>query len=91
MTGVQTCALPIYEVNTSRGRIGSFMNRMEGTTRDLGVAMENLNAAYSRIADADIAALSTRRAMSELLMRTNVSVLSQTNNLRNEYFTGLLP
>jgi len=79
------------EVSANRGRIGAFTNRMEGTTRNIGVAIENLNAAYSRIADADIAAQSTQRAMSELLMRTNISVLTQANNLRNEFFTGLLP
>ncbi|MFH1738434.1 MAG: flagellin [bacterium] len=79
------------EINTSRSRIGAFSNRMEDTTRNLGVAIENLNAAYSRIADADIAVESTRRAMADLLLQSNVSVLSQANNLRNQMFLGLLP
>jgi flagellin len=79
------------EVNGNRSRIGAFANRMEATASNLGVAVENLTAAYSRIADADIAAESTRLAMSELLMKSNIAVLSQANNLRNQLFVGLLP
>jgi flagellin-like hook-associated protein FlgL len=79
------------EINTNRSRIGAFANRVESTSRDIGVAIENLTAAYSRIADADIAAESTRLAMAELLMKSNISVMSQANNLRKELFMGLLP
>lgn len=78
------------DVNANRSRIGAFANRMESTTRNIGVAIENLTAAYSRIADADIAAESTRLAMADLLMKSNIAVLSQADNLRNQLFVGLL-
>jgi len=81
----------LEEVNTSRSRIGAFSNRMESSTRDMGVAIENLTAAYSRIADMDMARSSTRLATESLLMRYNLAVLTQTNQLQNRMFTGLLP
>lgn len=79
------------EINETRSRIGAFANRVESSADYLGVAVENLTAAHSRIVDADIAAESTRLATAELMMKTNVAVLTQTNNLRNQLFSGLLP
>ena len=69
----------IEDVNAQRGELGAVQNRLESVVRSLGVAVENLSAAESRIRDADIADLSSRLVSSQILQQAGLSVLAQAN------------
>jgi flagellin len=70
----------IGNVNSQRGSFGAFQNRLEHTIKSLGVAVENLSAAESRIRDADIAELSSKMVSNQILQQAGVSVLAQANS-----------
>jgi flagellin len=69
----------ITTLNTRRSNLGAAQNRLEHTIASLGVAVENLSAAESRIRDADIAELSSQMVSNQILQQAGVSVLSQAN------------
>ena len=69
----------VEDVNAQRGELGATQNRLESVVRSLGVTVENLSAAESRIRDADIAALSSMLVSSQILQQAGISVLSQAN------------
>ncbi len=69
----------IEDVNAQRGQLGAVQNRLESVVRSLGVAVENLSAAESRIRDADVAELSSMMVSQQILQQAGVSVLSQAN------------
>ena len=66
-------------VNTARANLGAIQNRLISTEENLGVFMENLSAANSRLRDADIASASAELARNNILMNASVSTLSQAN------------
>ncbi|MGE5596179.1 MAG: flagellin [Hyphomicrobiales bacterium] len=66
-------------LNTRRANLGAAQNRLEHTIASLGVAVENLSAAESRIRDADIAELSSEMVSNQILQQAGVSVLAQAN------------
>ncbi len=69
----------IGDVNAQRGTFGASQNRLESVVRSLGVAVENLSAAESRIRDADVAELSSMMVSNQILQQAGISVLSQAN------------
>ncbi len=69
----------IGDVNSQRGELGAVQNRLESVVRSLGVAVENLSAAESRIRDADVAELSSMMVSQQILQQAGISVLSQAN------------
>ena len=69
----------ISTLNTRRSTLGAAQNRLEHTVASLGVAVENLSAAESRIRDADVAELSSHMVSNQILQQAGVSVLSQAN------------
>ncbi len=69
----------IGDVNAQRGSFGAIQNRLESVVRSLGVAVENLSAAESRIRDADVAMLSSMMVSNQILQQAGISVLSQAN------------
>ncbi|MFN0145897.1 MAG: flagellin [Dehalococcoidia bacterium] len=69
----------INTLNTRRSNLGAAQNRLEHTVASLGVAVENLSAAESRIRDADVAELSSKMVSNQILQQAGVSVLSQAN------------
>ena len=69
----------IEDVNRQRGEFGAAQNRLESVIRSLGVAVENLSAAESRIRDADIAELSSQLVSQQILQQAGISVLAQAN------------
>ncbi|MBI5948348.1 MAG: flagellin [Chloroflexi bacterium] len=69
----------IQDVNAQRGTLGASQNRLEHVIRSLGVAVENLSAAESRIRDADVADLSSSMVSQQILQQAGISVLSQAN------------
>jgi len=69
----------IEDVNRQRGELGAVQNRLESVIRSLGVTVENLSAAESRIRDADIAELSSQLVSQQILQQAGISVLAQAN------------
>jgi len=69
----------ITTLNTRRSNLGAAQNRLEHTIASLGIAVENLSAAESRIRDADIAQLSSQLVSAQILQQAGVAVLAQAN------------
>jgi flagellin len=71
------------KVASYRGTLGATQNRFQSTDRNLGIQIEALTAARSRIKDADFAMESAELAQQSILQQAGVSVLSQANQLPN--------
>lgn len=69
----------MQQVAAYRAKLGAFQNRLETTQSTLGIAIENLGVARSRIRDADFAAESAELTQSTILQQAGVSVLAQAN------------
>lgn len=67
------------QVNGYRANLGAVQNRLNSTSDNLGVSMENLSAANSRIRDTDIAASSAELTKNNILMSASTSVMAQAN------------
>jgi len=80
----------INQVSTQRSDMGAVQNRLEGAIDFLQIAEENVQASESRIRDADMAAETTGRARSQILIQAGVSTLSQANNLHGQTALQLL-
>ena len=70
-------------ISTYRSTIGAAQNRLVSTERNLGVSIENLAAAKSRILDADFAFETADFTQGNILLQAGSSVLSQANQLPN--------
>jgi flagellin len=68
-------------VSSIRGELGAIDNRLSSTIRNLGVSIENLSAANSRIKDVDIAQESAELTQRNILMQAGTSVLAQANSI----------
>lgn len=71
------------QVGAMRANFGAIQNRLEATTNNLDIQIENLSAAKSRLADTDIAKESSELASAQVLQSAAVSVLAQANQLPN--------
>jgi flagellin len=69
----------ISTLNSRRANLGAAQNRLEHTIASLGVAVENLSAAESRIRDADVAELSSQMVSNQILQQAGTAVLAQAN------------
>ncbi|MBL4798530.1 MAG: hypothetical protein JKY50_14025 [Oleispira sp.] len=69
----------IGQVASQRADLGAIQNRMESTVSNLQVTSENLNAANSRIRDADFAAETAELQRTNVLQQAGISVLAQAN------------
>lgn len=69
----------IEKVSKMRAGFGAMQSRLESTMTGLDVRSENLSAARSRIADADIAKESSEMASATMLQQASLSVLAQAN------------
>lgn len=70
-------------ISSYRSTIGAAQNRLVSTERNLGVSIENLSAARSRILDADFAAETADFTQGNILLQAGSSVLAQANQLPN--------
>ncbi len=68
-------------VSSVRGDLGAIQNRLTSTINNLGVSVENLSAANSRIKDVDIAEESAELTRNNILMQAGTSVLQQSNSV----------
>lgn len=66
-------------VSGYRANLGAIQNRMISTADNLGVSIENMSAANSRIRDTDIAQSSADLARNNVLLNASVGVLTQAN------------
>ena len=69
----------IATINTARGTLGAVQTRFESIVSNVQVASENLQAARSRIMDADFAAETAALTKAQILQQAGISVLSQAN------------
>ncbi len=66
-------------VSGQRANLGALQSRLFSTTDNLGVAVENMSAANSRIRDTDMAASTADLAKNSVMQQASVSVLAQAN------------
>ncbi len=66
-------------LNTKRGNLGAFVNRLEGAVNNLSMGVENLSASESRIRNVDVAAESANLTRNQILQQASTTILSQAN------------
>lgn len=71
----------IEDVSATRAELGAIENRLSSTIRNVGISIENLSAARSRIKDVDIAEETGELTKHNILMQAGTSVLTQANNV----------
>jgi flagellin len=69
----------INSVSSLRGTLGAVQNRLDSTISNIGVAIENLSAAESRIRDVDVAEETAKLTRNSILQQAAISILSQAN------------
>lgn len=69
----------IEKVSGQRATLGALQNRMQSTSNNLQVTVENLSAANSRIRDVDYAEETAKQARNQILNSAGTSVLAQAN------------
>jgi flagellin len=70
----------ITKVNEYRAYLGSIQNRLGSTISNLGVQVENLDTARSRIRDTDFAAETAEYTKANILQQAGIATLSQANS-----------
>ncbi len=75
--------IAIDAVNGTRATLGATQNRLTSTIANLDVQNENMEAANSRIRDADVAAESAKLAKGNIMTAAATTVLSQANSSNN--------
>jgi flagellin len=71
----------ISQVATLRGRLGAFQSDViDANTASLNVALENVTASESDIADANFASETANLTRAQILVQANTSVLAQANS-----------
>jgi flagellin len=78
-TAITAIDAAIDTVSATRGRLGAAQNRLQSTISNLGVSIESLTAANSRIRDVDVAAETADLTRNSILQQAAISVLSQAN------------
>jgi flagellin len=73
--------LALDDVSSIRADLGALESRLSSTIRNLGISIENLSAANSRIKDVDIADETAELTKHSILMQAGTSVLSQANSI----------
>ncbi len=66
-------------VNKQRADLGAYQNRLDFARQGLSVGAENLQAAESRIRDADMAAESVEFTKNQILTQSSTAMLAQAN------------
>jgi len=69
----------IEKVSTERARYGAMQNRLEHTINNLRVSAENLQAAESRIRDADMASEIVEFSKNRIIAQSGTAMLAQAN------------
>lgn len=69
----------IDSVTSARGDFGALQNRLQSTITNLGISIENISAAESRIRDVDVAYETADLTRNSILQQAALSVLAQAN------------
>jgi flagellin len=78
--GLATIDQALQKVSAARADFGALQNRLQSTINNLGVSVENLSAANSRIRDSDMATETAEMTRNNIMLQAGVSVLAQANN-----------
>ncbi|MEM7199170.1 MAG: flagellin [Planctomycetota bacterium] len=78
-TAISQIDSAINTVSSLRGRFGAVQNRLQSTIANLGVQVENLSAAESRIRDVDVALETAQLTRNSILQQASISILTQAN------------
>lgn len=78
---ITTIDSAINAVNSSRASLGAMQNRLDATSRNLAIAVENLSAANSRIRDVDVAQETAELARFQILSQAGAAVVAQANQV----------
>lgn len=70
----------LVKVSKIRADFGAVQSRLQSTTSNTDIQFENLSAAQSRIADADIAYESAEMASAQVLQAASIATLAQANS-----------
>ena len=76
---IGTVDAALKKVTKQRVDLGAYQNRLEETSRGIGVAAENMQAAESRIRDVDMALEITDYVKNSILANSTTAMLSQAN------------
>ncbi len=79
----------LSQVSKMRADMGAVQNRFNATITNLQTTSENLNAARSRIRDADFAAETATMTRNQILQQAGTAMLAQANALPNSVLTLL--
>ncbi len=71
----------IGKVAEYRAYLGSIQNRLSSTVNNLGVSIENLSAAKSRIKDVDFAEETADMTQNNIMQQAGAAVLTQANQM----------
>ncbi len=69
----------LSSVSSERANLGAIQNRLQSTIDNLSISVENLQAANSRILDADFAAETAELSRTQVLQEAGISILAQAN------------
>lgn len=69
----------IISVSAMRADLGAIQNRLSSTTSNIGISLENMSAANSRVRDVDIADETAELARNNILIQAGTAVLAQAN------------
>ena len=71
--------MALKKVNKQRADLGAYQNRLEHAVRGIDIGAENLQAAESRIRDADMAAEMVNYTKNQILAQAGTAMLAQAN------------
>ena len=69
----------LKQINKQRADLGAYQNRFELAYNGVAIASENLQAAESRIRDADMAKQVVEYTKNQILMQSGTAMLAQAN------------
>jgi len=76
---IGTLDVALQKVNKQRADLGAYQNRLEYAVKGLDIGAENLQAAESRIRDADMAKQMVSMTKNQILSQSSTAMLSQAN------------
>lgn len=69
----------LTSINAYMGEVGSYQNRLQYTTENLAVSIENFQASESTIRDVDMASEVTEFTKNQILQQSGMAMLAQSN------------
>ena len=76
---ISTIDSALTKVSKQRADLGAYQNRLEYASKGLDVGSENLQAAESRIRDADMAHQMVKYTKNQILVQASNAMLAQAN------------